>query len=247
MTKAVILAAGLAQRLKPITNYTPKSLLKIGSKTILDMTLDSLYDNGISEIIIVIGFEAAQIQQYVRKNYPLLPISFVYNANYEITNNAYSLLLTRQALEGHSLLLLDGDVVFDSLIIGKLLHCEQGNAIAINKAHKKFLTSEEIKVRVSNDNYVIEISKDINPILAVGESVGIQYFSETTTQHLYQILHHQIHNQHFIYEFYESAFEELIHQGEKIYAMDIAPYMSMEIDTEADWIAANKLMNIHIS
>ncbi|HAL65942.1 MAG TPA: nucleotidyl transferase [Bacteroidales bacterium] len=247
MTKAVILAAGLAQRLKPITNYTPKSLLKIGNKTILGMTLESLSENQISEIVIVVGFEAAQIQQYVRKNYPQLSIEFVYNAEYEFTNNAYSLLLTQKALEGHSLLLLDGDIVFDSLILKKLLLCEEENTLAFNKAHKNFLTSEEIKVRLTQDNYIIEISKDIKPILATGESVGIHRFSEPTTHMLYHILHQQIHQQHQMDEFYESAFEELIHQGEKIYAMDIAPYNSMEIDTEADWHAANKFVNIHIS
>jgi len=244
--KAVILAAGLARRLKPITNYTPKCLLKIRNKTILGMILDNLIENQIFQIVIVTGFESAQIQQYVKKNYPQLNIEFVYNSDYEFTNNAYSLLLTQKAIEGHSLLLLDGDIVFDPLIIDKLVHCKQENSLALNKAHKNFLSSEEIKVRITKDNYIVEISKDINPILAAGESAGIQLFSVATTNKLYQILHQQIDYQQHINEFYESAFEELIHRGEKIYAMDIAPFQSMEIDTETDWRKANNSFNINI-
>jgi choline kinase len=112
--------------------------------------------------------------------------------------------------------------------------------LAFNKAHKNFLTSEEIKVRLTQDNYIIEISKDIKPILATGESVGIHRFSEPTTHMLYHILHQQIHQQHQMDEFYESAFEELFIK-EKKFMYGFCSYYSMEIDTVADWLAANNL------
>ena len=62
--KAIILAAGQSIRLRPITNNTPKCLLKINKKTILAYQIDKLIKNNIREIIIVVGFKQKQIIKY---------------------------------------------------------------------------------------------------------------------------------------------------------------------------------------
>ena len=51
--KAIILAAGMASRLRPLTNNTPKCLLKIGERSLLQRSMDALIKNGISEFVIV--------------------------------------------------------------------------------------------------------------------------------------------------------------------------------------------------
>ena len=60
--KAVILAAGIASRLRPLTNNTPKCLLKVGSKNILELTIENLIANKIFEIVIVTGYLENQIR-----------------------------------------------------------------------------------------------------------------------------------------------------------------------------------------
>ena len=54
--KAVILAAGIASRLRPLTDHKPKCLLEIGNKCLLERAITGLTVNGIREIVIVTGY-----------------------------------------------------------------------------------------------------------------------------------------------------------------------------------------------
>ena len=54
--KAVILAAGIASRLRPLTDTTPKCLLKVGERCLLQRAFDALLQNGFREFVIVTGY-----------------------------------------------------------------------------------------------------------------------------------------------------------------------------------------------
>ena len=81
--KAVILAAGVASRLRPLTNNTPKCLLKVGTKSILERTIDNLLKNNIEDIIVVTGFLKEMIEDFLTKNYPTIKFTFIYNEKYD--------------------------------------------------------------------------------------------------------------------------------------------------------------------
>ena len=85
--KAIILAAGMASRLRPLTNNTPKCLLKIGERSLLQRSIDALTSNGIKEIVIVTGYLHNQIEDFVRQQYPSLKVTFIQNDVYASTNN----------------------------------------------------------------------------------------------------------------------------------------------------------------
>ena len=57
--KAVILAAGIASRLRPLTDTTPKCLLKVGERCLLQRAFDALLQNGFREFVIVTGYSTA--------------------------------------------------------------------------------------------------------------------------------------------------------------------------------------------
>ena len=61
---AVVLAGGLGERLKPLTNLTPKPLLKIKGKPILEYCIDNLKKHEIIEIILSVGYMADKIRDY---------------------------------------------------------------------------------------------------------------------------------------------------------------------------------------
>jgi choline kinase len=63
--KAVIIAAGTGSRLWPHTNQEPKTLLPFGQGTILSQIMSNFTTIGITEFVIVVGFGAAQIVEYV--------------------------------------------------------------------------------------------------------------------------------------------------------------------------------------
>jgi len=65
MKQAVILAAGEGQRLRPFTATKPKAMLSIAGKPILQYVIESLAQNGIRDIIIVVGYRREQVFDYM--------------------------------------------------------------------------------------------------------------------------------------------------------------------------------------
>ena len=113
--KAVILAAGIASRLRPLTDTTPKCLLKVGERCLLQRAFDALLQNGFREFVIVTGYRQQQIVNFLEAHYPALEVTFIYNEKYASTNNIYSLWLTRPYVDKEDILLLDSDILFDHI------------------------------------------------------------------------------------------------------------------------------------
>src|SRR5438067_8235182 len=66
--KAMILAAGLGTRLRPLTDDRPKALVEIGGRTLLDLTLTRLREFGVREVIINVHHFASMVVDYLRVN-----------------------------------------------------------------------------------------------------------------------------------------------------------------------------------
>src|ERR1700682_4318635 len=66
--KAMVLAAGLGTRLRPLTNDRPKALVEISGRTLLEITLTRLREFGIREVIINVHHFADMIAQYLNTN-----------------------------------------------------------------------------------------------------------------------------------------------------------------------------------
>ena len=77
--KAIILAAGTASRLRPLTSDRPKCLLKIGERTLLERSMDALIAAGVSEFCIVTGYLHNLIEDFVSKRYPGLEVTFIHH------------------------------------------------------------------------------------------------------------------------------------------------------------------------
>jgi choline kinase len=237
--KAIILAAGIASRLRPLTDTMPKCLLRIGERCLLQRCFDALLANGIREFVVVTGYRQQQIRDFLTAQYPEVNITFIYNERYESTNNIYSLWLTRPYIEGEDALLLDSDIVYDPQIVTRLLTCGQVDALALNR-HE--LGEEEIKVIVDADNRVTEISKVCSIQDAIGESIGIEKMSASYTRALFAELQKMIEGEGLDNVFYERAFERLIPQGYSFFVLDTTEYFSIELDTVSDFEQAQRLI-----
>jgi len=238
--KVVILAAGMASRLKPLTNNSPKCLLNVGDKSILERTIDNLIKNNVSEIIVVTGFLKEMIENFLTNNYPTVKFKFLYNEKYDSTNNIYSLWMVKEEVLGHEMLLLDSDIIFDSRIIGQLINSQYDNCLALRST--KILSEEEIKCLLDSDGSIKEIGKTMVPSEAVGESIGIEKFSIELVDELFKILDKKILIDKDINVFYEAAFQNAIDNGAKIYPVDVGNYKCMEIDTLEDFELVGKLV-----
>ncbi len=236
----VVLAAGMAKRLRPLTDDRPKCLLTVGNRTLLQRTFDAMINAGISEFVVVTGYRGEMIRDFLTETYRSLPVTFhfLHNADYEHNNNIYSLWMTREFVRGREFLLLDSDILFDPEIIKRMLQ-EPGTALALNR-HE--LGEEEIKVIVDQQNRVVEISKVCAINDAIGESVGIEKMDSTYSEALFAELDKMIEGEGLIDIFYERAFERLIPQGHLFHIVDTTDFFSIELDTVDDFNSARELI-----
>ncbi len=95
--RAVIIAAGFGSRMVPITLNTPKPLVRVHGKRIIDSILDAILAAGIEDIVVVRGYLSEQFDQLLYQ-YPM--IKFVENPSYNEANNISSAMCVRYLLKG---------------------------------------------------------------------------------------------------------------------------------------------------
>jgi CTP:phosphocholine cytidylyltransferase-like protein len=169
--RAIFIAAGFGSRLVPITFNTPKPLVRVHGKRIIDTLLDACLEAGINEIYIVRGYLAEQFDQLLYK-YPM--IKFLENPIYNEANNISSSLVARY--------MLSNAYVFEAdLLIS--------NPKIIKKYH---YTSDFLAIKKDRtDDWCFEVKDGIIVQEKVGgedcwQMVGISYWSEADGHRLSQ-------------------------------------------------------------
>lgn len=107
--RAVILAAGYGNRMKPVTLETPKPLVKVNGVKMIDTAIEALYYNGIYEIYVVVGYLKEQFYEW-KKKYP--EITLIENPFFESCNNISSLYVAKEYLE--NAVIMDGDQIISN-------------------------------------------------------------------------------------------------------------------------------------
>ena len=115
---AIILAAGLGSRLRPLTDETPKPLLDVGGRTILARQLERIAAAGIPRAVVVTGYRAEQVEEHLRHHPPPIEVRLAPNPLYATTGNCMSVLAAREHCAGRGIVICDGDVVLsgDALV-----------------------------------------------------------------------------------------------------------------------------------
>lgn len=111
--RAIIMAAGLGNRMHPVTLYTPKPLVKVNGVRMIDTVIDGLHNNGINEIYIVVGYFKEQFE-VLKEKYS--NITLIDNPYYDTCNNIASLYVARDHIE--NAIILDGDqIIYNQSIL----------------------------------------------------------------------------------------------------------------------------------
>lgn len=134
---------------------------------------------------------------------------------------------------------LKRDVVFDINILKTLIASEYDNCLCIDKNIN--LDAEEIKVIIKDDNRVVKASKTVNPLDAIGESIGIEKISGETAHTLFNDLELMMKDEQYHQEYYEAAYERLIEKDVPFHALDISGLKWTEIDTQEDFMLAENI------
>ena len=185
--RAIILAAGKGSRLNGNTEETPKCLVKVGGTTLIERQIAVLQDAGIDDIAIVVGCQAEKVRRTCGYDF-----SYVENARYAKTNSLYSLWMARALLYG-GFVVLNCDVLFHPVLLEDLLSARHEDAllIAYRGPDEPPFGEEEMKVKVRAGR-IVDMSKDMNPLEADGENLGIVKFGARGAALLADILERRV-------------------------------------------------------
>lgn len=240
--QAIILAAGIGERLKPLTEDVPKCLLKIGDTNLLQITISNLINNGIEDFIIVTGYREELIKNYIGSNFPKLKVKYVTNPDYDKTNSAYGLYLAKDFIEDKDTYLLDGDILFESDVLKKLSKSYVDNPTAVNITFN--FDDEMVKVTCDADNRITKIGKNTPLDESIGEAVGIYRLSSYFMNNLMGILHKDMGNpalRNDSHELYLQKMSDMLEKRNSLHAIDVSDCICIEIDTEEDYEKAKEM------
>ena len=230
----IILAAGVGSRLRPLTNDVPKCLVPVGGIPILQRQIEAMLACGIGSIIVAAGYKCGQVVSFCQ-NYPDL-VDVVINQWYANTNNMYSFYLAAQNIGEPSVLLCNGDVVFDADIISSLLDSELDNLIGVQPNR---YDDEAMKVVVNSDGRVLELSKTVPASSAFGVSIDVYKFCPFAFNEIVKIATRIIVDERKSNLWTEVAISDALPHIE-FRPFDIGANRCVEIDNFADWTLANE-------
>lgn len=165
--RAILMAAGMGTRLRPITLTVPKSLIEINEMSLLERQIINLKERGIDEIILVTGYLHEKFESLVKK-YDLIE---VYNDKYDVYNNIYTIYLVRNYLR-------DAFVIdADNYLTRNFLPETKPETSLYFSAFKERIDGEWIlKFDENNRVYGIEIANENSePSYIMG---GVSYWTE---------------------------------------------------------------------
>lgn len=136
LKKAVILAAGMGTRLKPLTDQTHKCLTEVCGVPIIKNALKVLADYGIEETVIVTGYLKEQVKKSVGEQLDAMRIVYAENNHYQATNTTASLYEgLKRAGTADEWFVLEGDVFFEKAIFFELGESKEPDATVVEDYH----------------------------------------------------------------------------------------------------------------
>ena len=123
--QAIILAAGMGKRLKELTSYNTKCMVKVNGVTLIERMLSQLERLKLNKIVLVIGYQGEKLKNYVSTLNISTPIEYINNPIFDKTNNIYSLALAKNNLCEDSSLLFESDIIFEDSVLDALINDER--------------------------------------------------------------------------------------------------------------------------
>lgn len=133
--QAVILAAGMGTRLKELTQDSTKCMVRVNGTSLIERMIRQIQKDGaVSKLTIVVGYRAEKLRQYIRSLEGVtLPIDFIDNPLYAVSNNIYSLSLAQDVLTKDDTLLFESDLILEDSILERLIHDPRPNLAVVDR------------------------------------------------------------------------------------------------------------------
>ena len=236
----IVLAAGAGRRLEPLTHDLPKTLLEVApDTTILDIALSNLAVAGLTDVAVVTGFAAHQIESR-RDDLEArhgVRIETVYNDKALEWNNAYSLWLAREHFAAGALL-CNGDTVHPASVEHTLL-AAAGHGLVLAIDDVKSLAEEEMKVILDERGTLARINKNLDPATVAGEYIGVTLIEAAAATDVAEALRATWERDPSLY--YEDGYQEYVDRGLHAHVAPIGKLDWVEVDNHDDLARAREI------
>lgn len=225
--RAILLAAGMGTRLRPLTLTTPKSLVEINGKPMLERQIEFLKEIGIEEIVIVTGYLREKFE-YLKDKYG---VKLVHNDKFDIYNNIYSMYLVREYLG-------DSYVIDADIYLYRNFLDEKISKSTYFSGYKNDFKNEWILV-YNDSNKVMDI------VVGDGDGYilsGISYWSKRDANIIIKKLEDAIESRNFRDLYWDDIVKENLSKLD-VYIKMIESSDSFEIDSLSELECLNEFLN----
>lgn len=237
--KALILAAGIGQRLGELTKDIPKCLLPIDfDSVLLDYSLQSIKDNGFDEVVFVTGHAEEKLKKHIDKKWKnSFSFKFIFNDKYAEFNNIYSAYLAKEIWDDETVL-FNSDIIFHPDVLKNLLKKSKTQSYLVIH-DKKVLTAEDMKVKVNNLSEIKEINKGLDINTSYGEYIGILNLRGEERLKFLESLEKNVKDKRLAI-YYEDALDCVLGQI-SVFPSSTEGKIWTEVDTKEDYELAKKI------
>ena len=227
--RAIFLAAGFGSRLVPITLNTPKPMVLVNGKRIIETLLDAVVKAEIEEIYIITGYLSEQFE-ILKKKYP--QIKFVENNMYNEANNISSAYLVRNLIK-------------NAYVLESDLYLYNPKLIRKYEYHSNFLGYYVDR----SDDWCIEVKNGIITKEKVGgincyQMVGISYYDENDGQSIEKDMEKVFNSPGGKEKYWEQVILDVCKKNYNIYLRECQKEDIIEIDTFNELKAIDKTYDV---
>ena len=247
--KALMLAAGMGKRLGKYTAGNTKCMLKIGDKTLIERACEALYQAGVTDFTIVVGYKGENVKEFLKNcDNPIVKkmnITYIDNDVYDKTNNIYSLYLAKDKLMEDDTILLESDLIYDYEMVKRVVEAKDKNIVSVAK-YSQWMDGTVIKIGEKGNitEFIEKKDFDFDDIDEYYKTVNMYKFSKEFSEKEFVPFLDAYIKAYGENEYYELVLKIIAHLSRsQLKALDVSDLKWYEIDDAQDYDITNCLFS----
>ena len=223
--KAIILAAGKSTRLYPITLTSPKCMLQVAGKKIIDHQISWLRHCDITDILVVTGYLNHMIEGHLNDD-----VRYAHFPHYENANNLATLYSVRDELND-DVVILFSDVLLSVKLLYRCVNRSDHICLIVDSQN---ITDKTMRV-IIEDDFIADIGGHIPVEQADANFIGVAKFSVNAIHDLVIKMGELLKDDKYLHDYYTVALRDWSASAGKVSYIEVEQDPWVEIDTVEDY------------